>query len=194
MLFTSLLTLDHQLFKLLNGLAGKSAVADWIYVSFAEGIIYLMIAGLIIFLFLKRKNRLGFITGLEAGVSALFARGVFVPAIRALFLRERPFVSGEVVQLVYHNPAENSFPSGHASVMFALAFSFFLRKEYTLGTIYLVFAIISSASRVIVGVHFPYDIFAGALVGIAAAMLTKLIVNSWFKRKGIPLLQPSKSE
>lgn len=63
-----------------------------------------------------------------------------------------------------------SFPSGHATVMFALAFSLygFDRKG---GKVLLVLAAVTGVARVLAGVHFWYDILGGVCIGAGVASL-----------------------
>ncbi|MEK7114763.1 MAG: phosphatase PAP2 family protein, partial [Patescibacteria group bacterium] len=64
----------------------------------------------------------------------------------------------------------NSFPSGHASVFFALAMAVFLfnrRWSYY----FFVGAVLNGLARVYVGVHWPTDILGGMVVGILSALI-----------------------
>jgi membrane-associated phospholipid phosphatase len=68
-----------------------------------------------------------------------------------------------------------SFPSGHATTAFALALVLaFLAPRWTYVT--LVLAVGIAISRVILGMHYPTDVVAGAVVGIMGAYL----VRWWF--------------
>ena len=70
-----------------------------------------------------------------------------------------------------HDP---SFPSDHATGGFALAFGIWL-YDRTIGTVLLVIAAVLSFSRVYVGTHYPGDVVAGALIGIAAGSALFLV-------------------
>ena len=63
-----------------------------------------------------------------------------------------------------------SFPSDHATAGFAIAVSIVLRSR-RIGCLALAMALIMSVGRVAVGVHYPSDVLAGALLGSAAALL-----------------------
>lgn len=181
MLSASFVDLDYRIFKFLNEFGGHSQVWDFIYVALAEYVMFLMIGGLALFVILKKENK-RWIVSLQALAAAFIGRALIISLIRAFFFRARPFVAGVVTQLVAHNPAEASFPSGHAAVMFALAFSlFYVNKKWAI--LYIVLATISAISRIIVGVHFPADIASGILVGLLSAMLSKAIFDFWIKKR-----------
>lgn len=169
-----LVNCDYELFGFLNSFAGKSAAGDFIFIALAEWVMYLMIAGLALFVLLGKKNRVRSVVALQAIAAAFISRAIIVSVIRLFISRARPFVAGTVTQLVAHNPMEGSFPSGHTSVMFALAFTMFF-ADSKWGVVYLFLALASAISRIVVGVHFPLDIVGGIL---AAALAT--IFAKWF--------------
>jgi len=71
-------------------------------------------------------------------------------------------------------PATYSFPSGHATVSFACATVLALavpRLSLPLFTL----AVLISFSRVYVGVHYPFDVLAGAVLGIAIAIALRTL-------------------
>ena len=63
-----------------------------------------------------------------------------------------------------------SFPSGHTSASFAAATAIYaINRKW--GIAAYIFAVVMGFSRLYLGVHFPTDVLAGALVGTAAAMI-----------------------
>ncbi|WP_224281280.1 phosphatase PAP2 family protein [Streptomyces sp. LS1784] len=63
-----------------------------------------------------------------------------------------------------------SFPSNHSVIAFAAAASlWFVNRR--LGWVAGLFAVLMAASRVWVGVHYPHDVAAGALVGLLVAVV-----------------------
>ena len=92
-------------------------------------------------------------------------------ALGHLWYHARPFVDHpkQTVLLVHHG-ADNSFPSDHASVAFAVAFAV-LAFHRRLGLLLLVVATAVGLDRIFVGVHYPVDVGASVLVGLGAALL-----------------------
>jgi undecaprenyl-diphosphatase len=107
-------------------------------------------------------------TGLMAGAAA--AAGLLVAVVAAhLVDRPRPFVAdpGRIHALVKH-AADSGFPSDHATAAFAIATMLFLFNRRA-GAIALIAAALLAITRVAVGVHYPTDVLAGAILGVGAA-------------------------
>ncbi|NIO21920.1 MAG: phosphatase PAP2 family protein [Candidatus Aenigmarchaeota archaeon] len=66
---------------------------------------------------------------------------------------------------------DHSFPSGHSAVIFCVFTSIFLVFRKRKFLILFVIAIAVALSRYFLGVHYPIDIFAGALIGIAIPII-----------------------
>ena len=122
------------------------------------------------FLAARRTRRFGaWLTGVFSVTAVL----VFV--LKALIQRQRPYLSvPNVVPLVFEAPTDYSFPSGHAAGSFAFA-SFVAvvavrsaaraHHGYLVGVLVMLLAAGVALSRVALGVHFPADVTAGALLG-----------------------------
>jgi membrane-associated phospholipid phosphatase len=85
----------------------------------------------------------------------------------------RPFMVGLSPAHVPHG-VRAGLPSTHASVMFTMAFLLLLRRGLRdVGLFVLAVAAVTAWSRIYVGIHFPFDVAAGALLGacVAGALL-----------------------
>ena len=82
--------------------------------------------------------------------------------------RERPNIAYAEPKPLVHAPGDGSFPSGHATASFACAtvLSFYAPRA---APAFYVLAAAIAWSRVYVGVHYPLDVVAGALLGLAIA-------------------------
>lgn len=135
-----------------------------------------VISGLIItllILVLKQRKRLAVFLLFSIGGTALMNL-----LFKLLFQRERP-------TLWQHLVTENSysFPSGHAMISSAIAFSLIAMTWHSrfrwIGIIFgILYMIIIGFSRLYLGVHFPSDILGGWSV----SLLWVVIVHAIFKR------------
>ncbi len=114
-----------------------------------------------------------------ATASALASAGVALlinQVIGKIWFRERPTTAHPTqAHLFFTAPSlDPSFPSDHAAAAFAIAFAiFFLSRRAGIG--FLVAAAAISLDRVLIGLHYPGDIAAGLLVGLAAAGLINAV-------------------
>lgn len=134
------------------------------YTSLGEDGIIWIAFGLI--LLIPKKYRKTGIMVLAALLVMLVVNNI---VLKNLIARPRPcWTYPEMVQLV-HNPSSYSFPSGHTTSAFAVAFTVFSQHK-KLGKAIIVMAAIMAFTRLYVFVHFPTDIYGGILV--AAAITT----------------------
>ena len=106
----------------------------------------------------------------RAGMRAVAAAYALNTAIKPLVGRRRPELPG--LPPLSATPTKLSFPSAHASTSFAGALAY-SRAGQPAAPLYAL-ALALSLSRVYLGVHYPSDVLAGALLGTAvAASLTR---------------------
>lgn len=158
--------MDYRAFKLVNGLTGHSL--DGMFVLFATdlaGVMMVLVA--LIFLVRWPQRREARRSGALLGtVSAGLALLVSQPISHAV-QRMRPYLAhqGHAHLLIARSP-DFSFPSDHAVGAFALGFGIWLYDRALGGTL-LILAAILALSRVVVGTHYPCDVLAGAVIGVA---------------------------
>jgi undecaprenyl-diphosphatase len=87
---------------------------------------------------------------------------------KPLFSRQRPFETYAETIVYGHRPTTRSFPSGHAAGAIAGAYTL-SRLAPESRPIFWTLAVLVAFSRVYLGVHYPGDIFAGALLGFLVA-------------------------
>lgn len=166
-------------FRLINDLAAHWAWLDWFMMFAADKMGYLLILSVLV-LFWKNKSLKRVL--LVSWGSALIARFMFVAVIRYFFYSPRPFLILENVKILMNHQIESSFPSGHTTFYFALATGVYFYNKKA-GRILLALAGLVGFARIFVSVHWPLDILAGAILGIATAlMVNKLLTRFQGKR------------
>jgi undecaprenyl-diphosphatase len=169
------MAIDLFIFQQINGLAGRYAWLDAIGVFFAQYFEYILIV--LLFVFLWRKWRLI----LGAFSAAVLARFGVVELIRYIWSRPRPFVENNV-NLLVEAVNEPSFPSGHAVFYFALSFIVYQHNKKA-GIFFFGASFLIVLSRVFVGIHWPSDILAGAVIGALVGWLIMLTIKKgWWAR------------
>lgn len=174
--------MNQSLFFTLYNLTGHSKIFDQVVFVIAEHADSLMIlitifAWLLFFVHDKDWKKCRWIEwGREVviiGFSVLIAWLVTF-FLKIGFHAPRPFVTYlQVHPLVIETPF-TSFPSGHATVFFALAMAvYFYHKR--LGCFFFVCAILIALSRIVAGVHYPGDIIVGACIGISIVYLSRYL-------------------
>ena len=102
-------------------------------------------------------------------ISLLVADGIAL-VLKLLIFEPRPYLMLDNVHVLIVEDDPFSFPSGHVTstcaVVFALIFKF---KDKLWSFVLLLFAFIIGFSRIYVGVHYPSDVLAGAIIGIFGA-------------------------
>lgn len=90
-------------------------------------------------------------------------------------LRPRPYEVRQEITLAGMPLDKFSFPSGHT--LHAVIFTVIALQYYPqLVTILLPFTLLVALSRVVLGLHYPSDVLAGALIGAALAFISFLFI------------------
>lgn len=84
----------------------------------------------------------------------------------------------------------SSFPSDHAALFFSLATGIFLISRAAGSLLYLYVLVFIALPRVYLGLHYPTDIAAGAILGIACVVLsTRGSVSKLYDARSAALLE-----
>nr|MBC7244055.1 phosphatase PAP2 family protein [Chloroflexota bacterium] len=167
------MSIDWALFKLANGLAGRSPILDTAIQMLMND--YALTTAMVLLLFTlwfsgstleaRERNQRAVLTA----IAAVLLANLIVKACNLIFYRPRPFAYHSVTLLFYH-PSDSSFPSNAATVGFCFAASIW-RFNRKVGIVLYVLACLLALARVCGGVHYPSDILGGLLVGTFSAWL-----------------------
>lgn len=162
--------MDWTLFHLVNGaLRGRDGLQDAVEGWGTLSVPLFVVATFALWLLARPYGalrwKLATANALAAAAVAMLANQV----IAHIWLRARPFAAHPDATVLLTAPSPDpSFPSDHAAAAFAIAVAVLLVNR-RVGAIFLAAATLIAVSRVLLGVHYPGDVLAGAFVGAAAA-------------------------
>ncbi|HXN80593.1 MAG TPA: phosphatase PAP2 family protein [Steroidobacteraceae bacterium] len=88
--------------------------------------------------------------------------------LKRVFVRERPFITHDTISLAAAPLDRYSFPSGHT--LHAVSFTWQACAHFPeLAWVLVPLAALIAGSRVILGLHYPSDVLAGAAIGATLA-------------------------
>lgn len=109
-------------------------------------------------------------------MSLIVANLILKPA----FARLRPFQIKEGIELILAAPNDFSFPSGHTMASVICATIIFLQHK-KMGIYAIILAVLISFSRLYLYMHFPSDVFFGAILGMLLGVSAVKIVKRYFR-------------
>ncbi len=169
--------LDESLFRALN-LAGTNEVLDVIMIAFTSLALPYVLALLAIPLWWKGHRELAL------DLLVLLAVVIVIKeVVKYAVGRPRPCdVLSGANTLPWDScasEADPSFPSGHASRIFAVAMLLALRFKWPVKVSAFAVAIVAGVSRIYLGVHWPSDVLGGAVLGMALAAAFVVVAQRW---------------
>lgn len=167
--------MDWRLAHWLNGFAVQHDRFEDSVARYEQWSQFLFVGLLAVIFLIVWRNRTA---GARAAVAATAGTALALALgrlISELVQRPRPFVDHPALHVYGSRAADFSFPSDHATAAFAIATAIVLRSRGW-GAVALLMAAVLSVGRVIIGVHYPTDVIAGAALGSAAALALWLVV------------------
>ncbi len=173
-MFKKLIDFDKWLFTKINQTTANS-LFDAIMPFFRQPLVwiplYLFFILFAIYNFPKKALSWIIGLGLTASITDIISSRIFKPLIG----RERPcndFEMVDTIRLLIPNCGQNgSFTSSHAANHFGIAMFIYITMRNSWGNytyLFFIWAALISYAQVYVGVHFPFDILGGAIIGCSA--------------------------
>lgn len=149
-------------------------------------VLVVVLIAIILYAHLKNKKTLKRLTILA--LIAFLCSDIVTAILKHLIYEPRPFVTLDNVHLLITERDPLSFPSGHTTSTLSVVTFFVLNMKELSKNYYklidvalIIFAIIIPFSRMYVGVHYPGDVLAGAVIGIVGALVINRYENSIIK-------------
>lgn len=135
------------------------------------GVLWILLA--LVLLWKRETRRAGLAIALGLVVDVVLCNCILKP----LVARPRPFSVREVTLLIAP-PTDWSFPSGHTAASFTAAAALW-RSGSRLKVPALVLALLIGLSRIYLYVHYPSDVFFGALLGAFCGCAGNFFAKTW---------------
>lgn len=152
--------MDEAILRAVNAWSADPWIATWATFASSAWMVVVVTLPTALYLLYKRRFMAVASIALSMGAGDVITARILKPT----FARERPCRSLEGLVKVGSCGVGKSFPSGHATVAFAFYVPAARAVPYG-WVLYLPIAGSVAFSRVQLGVHYPSDIAAGALVG-----------------------------
>ena len=156
--------------QITSGIQNKPTAIRYLQVinSLLTKLMYLVYPLMLIYLFDTQPNRvMTFI--LIPAISF-----VLVSCVRKRLNAPRPYEIWDITPLILKNTKGQSMPSRHVFSATIISMAI-LRLNLTWGIFFLILSLIIAICRVLGGVHYPRDVIAGFLLGIACGLLLFLV-------------------
>ena len=175
---------DYDLFAKMNG-HWHNPYVDTFMIFIREPTVWVPLYFFFILLITINFKGKGWLWVLFFLLNAMLSDYISSTLIKGNLFRLRPcrdpYISDTIRFIVKYCPVSSSFTSSHAANHFAAAMFIFTTFKKTISpkwALLFLWAFAISYAQVYVGVHFPFDIFCGAIVGVIFGYIPAKIFNS----------------
>lgn len=170
--------MNIQITQWLNSFLYKSELFDQAVYALAEYSIF-VVAIIFVLAFVSWIKLQPFL--ILRGATTALGAWLISQGINILTAIERPFVKLSDITPLFMHGLNDSFPSGHGTIMFVLAF-YAYRQRPTIGLVLLILGILSSAARVMAGIHYPMDIFGSIILAYIGVLLVEWLYGKFWNK------------
>ena len=140
------------------------------------GIVWIIIS--LILLIIKKTRKIGICCAVALILQLTLINGI----LKNIVGRIRPYEVIDGLNCLVGVQKDPSFPSGHTTSSFAVAWIIIKKLPKKFGIPALILAALIALSRLYVGVHYPTDVLAGVFIGILLGILAIIITDRLFER------------
>ncbi|MFS2248607.1 undecaprenyl-diphosphatase [Bacillus sp. A31] len=157
---------NEDLFRWVNQLSIDHGYLNPLFIGLAEYTV-LLAALMCLFIWFQNRSRTNRRVVVSAGFTFILAE--LIGKIAGIFYsNQQPFAEMSHVNLLIQKEVNNSFPSDHTIFIFSVCLIFWLfHKRHVY---WLIIACAVGFSRIWVGVHYPFDVLAGAIIACLTAV------------------------
>ncbi len=153
----------------------RAAPFDWLFVALSAvgqaGLVWIVLAP-----FLARWAGKPVLFTTLVTAATVWTADLLAVVLKGVFDRERPYEVVAAADPLLRWDVAGSLPSGHAAT--SAAGAFILAHLLGRGGLWLaLLAVAIGFSRVYVGVHYPFDVLAGAALGLAVGLISATLVR-----------------
>lgn len=174
---------DIQLYKKLRGQAKRFPLVAKLVLFAARPLIFITWLGILLVISLYYDGVPGTFT--VSSLTIVNTGMVMISALATSWLtrivkhtikRARPYLAMAKLPPMFTQGRLDSFPSEHSAVAFAIG-TMAVLLHFELGVFALLSAFVVALGRVMAGVHYPFDVIAGGLLGAAIASSIAAVVR-----------------
>ncbi len=170
--------LDKTILLFINSL--NSPLFDNIMWFISGTFSWIPLYAILLYYAIRNNKKSWWLVIIAVALAVTIADQVSVHLFKEVFKRYRPSHNIELKGMLHHvnnyRGGQYGFVSSHAANAFAIAgFFAFLFNSRNITLFLLLWAAIVSYSRVYLGVHYPSDIFCGAVLGLNVAFICYFI-------------------